>query len=120
MPEACDPWSFTISMREERKASAESLGVGKTSCLRALPASSLSDHLMAVPPISKTRICITILSAALLQDGILPSCSHRQALHIQEPAEIWETALSVWGTLKQNGLDLSMDDTLLLLYSRLT
>jgi hypothetical protein len=39
---------------------------------------------------------------------------------MQEPAEIWETALSVWGTLKQNGLDLSMDDSLLLLYSRLT
>lgn len=26
MPEASDPWSFTISMREERRASAESLG----------------------------------------------------------------------------------------------
>ena len=84
--------------------------------MRALPASSLRDHLMAVPPISKTRICISILST---KTGFyrLVAADRR---YIQEPAEIWETALSVWGTLKQNGLDLSMDDSLLLLYSRLT
>ena len=71
---------------------------------------------MAVPPISKTRICISILST---KTGFyrLVAADRR---YIQEPAKIWETALSVWGTLKQNGLDLSMDDSLLLLYSRLT